>query len=96
MARIRFNHHNYETAFLAWMRWYWKQAQGVSETPEPLVIGHGEGCCDYWITDPDKVYRIARKAAVPLGHADVRACVGFRQKSGCACFNVWRYAILSP
>ncbi len=25
-------------------------------------------------------YRIARKAAVPLGHADGRACVGFSQK----------------
>lgn len=27
-------------------------------------------------------YRIARKAAVPLGHADERACVGFSRKSG--------------
>jgi uncharacterized protein (DUF433 family) len=26
-------------------------------------------------------YRIARKAAVPLGHADERACVGLSQRS---------------
>ena len=34
-----------------------------------------------------KYYRRARKAAVPLGHADERACVGLSQ-------SLLRYAVL--
>ena len=57
MVTVRFNGHMYETALRARIRWHWKRARGVNETPKPKIISHGEGCCGYWISEPDSVYR---------------------------------------
>lgn len=57
MTQVQFNGHIYEMTIWRCLTWYWKRAHGVNETPKPLVISHGMGCCDYWMTDTDTVYR---------------------------------------
>ena len=57
MATLRFNGHSYETTLMARIRWHVKRTQGVYDTPKPKIISHATGCCDYWITDADAVYR---------------------------------------
>jgi hypothetical protein len=56
--------------------WTWASQIGVYQTGSTAVVDLAATSAVNQQVD----YRIARKAAVPLGHADVRACAGFSQK----------------
>lgn len=58
--KIRFRGHNYQTAFLMRLRWYFVRRGGRNDYPQPVLIGHGMGCCDYWITDPKEIENALR------------------------------------